>query len=112
MALPSADKIKIWLFPSLVSIIGLLIWSDLQTIKTQLSNATIQTTTDKTDIINIKNRVDKLEFFVYKQSKIVKSNELPINPPDNKIPLFTKIEAIKPDELFSQITKKINTTTL
>jgi hypothetical protein len=112
MALPSADKVKIWLFPSLISILGLMIWTDLQTIKSTLSSNTVQTVTDKTDIINIKTRVDKLEFFVYKQSKVVKSNELPINPPDNKIPLFTKIVAVKPDEQSLLIAKTINKTTL
>jgi len=112
MPLPSADKVKIWLFPSLVSILGLLIWTDLQTIKIQLSNATIQTTTDKTDIINLKDRVNKLENFVYKQPKVVNSNHNPKKPFKDNSPLFTKIEAIKPDELFLQVTKKINKTTL
>ena len=92
MALPAADKVKIWLFPSLVSILGLLIWSDLQTIKTTLATAVIQTTTDKANITNLQNRVDRLEAVVYKQPRLVKNNEhIPSEPPKDTAPIFTKI---------------------
>ena len=112
MTLPSADKVKIWLFPSLVSILGLLIWSDLQTIKTTLATAVIQTTTDKTNITNLENRVNKLEAVVYKQPRLVKNNEhIPGEPPKDTAPIFTKIIATKPEER-NIVVKLINKTTL
>jgi len=112
MALPSADKVKIWLFPSLVSILGLLIWSDLQTIKTTLATAVIQTTTDKANITNLQNRVDRLEAAVYKQPRLVKNNEhIPGEPPKDTAPIFTKIIATKPEER-DVVAKIIHRTTL
>lgn len=113
MALPSADKVKIWLFPSLVSILGLLIWTDLQTIKSSIALNTSTSIINKTNVENLQRRVDRLETVVYKQSIIVKTkNNIPKKPFKDNSPLFTKIEAIKPDELFLQVTKKINKTTL
>lgn len=113
MPLPSSDKVKIWLFPSLVSILGLLIWTDLQTIKSSVALNTSTSIVNKTNVENLQRKVDRLETVVYKQSVIVKTNNnIPEEPPKDNTPLFTKIEAIKPDELFSQVTKKINKTTL
>jgi hypothetical protein len=111
MALPSADKIKIWLFPSLISILGLLIWTDLQTIKTTLATAVIQTTTDKANILNLESRVNKLESAVFKQVRVAKSvQEPPSKPVKDESPLFTKIVATKPDEEKYTLQNKVKLT--
>jgi len=102
---PLADKVKIWLFPSLMGILGMLIWNDLQTIKTNLANALIQTTTDKANIENLNNRVNRLENFVYKTSPVQniisdsnKQKQTSVPTSNDTLPTFQKIVAIKPDE--------------
>ena len=113
MALPSADKVKIWLFPSLVSILGLMIWTDLQTIKSSVALNTSTSIVNKTNVENLQRRVDRLETVVYKQSVIVKTNNnIPEEPPKDNTPLFTKIVAVKPDDPSLLIVKTINNTTL
>jgi len=109
---PLAEKIKAWSFNGLVSVLGLMIWTDLQTIKTTLANATNQTTTDKANITNLENRVNKLEAVVYKQPRLVKSEQnIPSEPPKDSAPLFTRVIATKPDER-ELVVKIINKTTL
>jgi len=113
MALPSADKVKIWLFPSLVSILGLMIWTDLQTIKTSIALNTSTSIVNKTNVENLQRRVDRLEVVIYKQPVIVKNtNNIPEKPVKDNSPLFTKIVATKPDEQSLLIAKTINKTTL
>jgi hypothetical protein len=113
MALPSADKVKIWLFPSLISILGLMIWTDLQTIKSSVALNTSTSIVNKTNVENLQRRVDRLEVVIYKQPVIVKnSNNIPEEPVKDNTPLFTKIVAVKPDDPSLLIAKTINKTTL
>lgn len=55
-----ANTLKVWLFPSLVSIIGLLIWNDVTEIKADIKALMAQSNIDKT-------RIDNLERQVYGQ---------------------------------------------
>lgn len=97
-----ADKIKLWLFPGLVSILGLIIWSDLQTIKTKIDVNTSQTTTDKANITNLENRMNKVEAIIFKPASSVSktSKHFPPEPIKDTLPIFTKLVATKPDERF------------
>lgn len=52
-------KLKIWLFPSLVTIIGTLIWRDVAEMKSDIKALLAQSNIDKT-------RIDNLERFIYK----------------------------------------------
>ena len=111
MATPLADKVKLWLFPGLVSILGLIIWSDLQTIKTKLDTNTNQTTTDKANITNLENRMNKVEAAIFKPSTLSTSREhIPSEPPKDTTPAFTKIVAIRPNEKY--YTKTLQKTNL
>ena len=92
-----ADKVKIWLFPSLVGIVGALIWSDLQTIKSNLSIAITQTITDKTNIENLNGRVSRLENVTFKLSAVNKTS-IPTDTDKTKHVFFTSIVATKPEE--------------
>jgi hypothetical protein len=113
MALPSADKVKIWLFPSLVSILGLMIWTDLQTIKSSVALNTSTSIINKTNVENLQRRVDRLETVIYKQPVIVKNTDnIPEKPVKDNSPLFTKIVAVKPDDPSLLIAKTINNITL
>jgi len=56
---PSIQAFKVWVFPSLVSIISLLIWNDVNEIKSDVKALMAQSNIDKT-------RIDNLERQVYK----------------------------------------------
>jgi hypothetical protein len=52
---------KVWVFPSLVSLLGLMIWTDVNEIKSDVKALMAQSNIDKT-------RIDNLERLVYQQS--------------------------------------------
>ena len=52
------SSLKSWIFPSLVSIIGLMIWTDVSEIKADVKALMAQSNVDKT-------RIDNLERIVY-----------------------------------------------
>ena len=111
-ATPLADKVKLWLFPGLVSLVGLIIWSDLQTIKTKIDINTATSLTNKADINNLNNRVNRLESLTDKQPRLTMSNEhIPAEPPKDTTPVFTRVIATKPEER-DFIVKSIQKTTL
>lgn len=60
---------KVWIFPSLVSIIALLIWNDVNEIKADVKALMAQSNIDKT-------RIDNLERQIFKTS-----SSLPIKAP-------------------------------
>jgi hypothetical protein len=55
------ETFKIWVFPSLVSILAMMIWNDVNEIKSDLKKLMAQSNIDKT-------RIDNLERVVYKTS--------------------------------------------
>lgn len=59
-----ATKLKIWLFPSLVTILGTLIWRDISELKSDVKALLAQSNVDKT-------RIDNLERFIYNHDKSV-----------------------------------------
>ncbi len=54
-------SIKVWIFPSIVSILAMLIWNDVTEIKSDVKALMAQSNIDKT-------RIDNLERLVYKSS--------------------------------------------
>lgn len=83
---PSVQAFKVWIFPSLVSVIALLIWNDVNEIKSDVKQLMAQSNIDKT-------RIDNLERQVYKTTAEfpvlpLKDDEIKINQyavlPDNK----------------------------
>ena len=65
----AVSAFKVWIFPSLVSIISLLIWNDVNEIKADVKALMVQSSVDKTRIDNLEreifsqldSRLDKLE---------------------------------------------------
>ena len=71
-------KLKIWLFPSLVTILGTLIWRDVAEMKSDIKALLAQSNIDKT-------RIDNLERFLYKNnSSAAVYNISPLEEPDPK----------------------------
>ena len=92
---PAIVAFKIWVFPSLVSIISLLIWNDVNEIKADVKALMAQSNIDKT-------RIDNLERQVY--GKTV-ANNLPAK--EDPKPLRTsELYAILPDNSVSPKSKK------
>lgn len=58
MTSSAVEKIKVWLFPTMVSIIGLFIWQEIKEIKSDVKSLLAQSNIDKT-------RIDNLERFMF-----------------------------------------------
>jgi hypothetical protein len=65
---------KVWIFPSLVSLLGIMIWSDVNEVKADVKALMAQSNIDKT-------RIDNLERQVYKAT-----TETPVVPVQDEQP--------------------------
>lgn len=79
---PTLKSIKLWIFPTLASLVGLLIWSDVNEIKGDVKALMAQSNIDKT-------RIDNLERVVYKTAAS--------SPTIPSIPLVFKDVAVLPN---------------
>lgn len=97
---PSIAAFKSWIFPSLVSILGIMIWQDVNEVKQDVKLLMAQSNIDKT-------RIDNLERSVYTNKQHLVSIRIP-HPP-NKLPsqvFYHEMVAIKPDH--DEEIKRIN----
>ena len=67
---PSIAAFKVWIFPTLVSLVSLLIWNDVNEIKSDVKLLMAQSNIDKT-------RIDNIERQIYKAS--TSNPVLPVN---------------------------------
>jgi len=67
------QSIKVWIFPTLLSILAMMIWNDVNEIKADVKALMAQSNIDKT-------RIDNLERIIYK-----KTASLPINKPNKEL---------------------------
>lgn len=65
------NQFKNWVFPSLVSILGMMIWNDVVEIKTDVKALIAQSNIDKT-------RIDNLEREIYRKNVTYKLPSLPL----------------------------------
>lgn len=87
---PAIESFKVWIFPTLVSILAMMIWNDVNEIKADVKALMAQSNIDKT-------RIDNLERQVYKGTSTVpeipftqkepKANEYAVIP-NNKIKII------------------------
>lgn len=54
---PTVEKIKLWIFPSLMSMIGLFIWQEIKEIKSDVKSLLAQSYIDKTRIDNLERQI-------------------------------------------------------
>ena len=64
---PAVNAFKVWVFPSLVSLLGLMIWNDVNEIKADVKQLMAQSNIDKT-------RIDNLERIIYKSTEPIKTS--------------------------------------
>lgn len=69
---PAINAFKVWIFPSLASAMALLIWNDVNEIKSDVKQLMAQSNVDKT-------RIDNLERVVYKTAASFPAN-IPATP--------------------------------
>lgn len=69
---PAVNAFKVWIFPSLASAMALLIWNDVNEIKSDVKALMAQSNVDKT-------RIDNLERVVYKTAASFPTN-IPATP--------------------------------
>lgn len=55
-----ADKIKVWAFPGLISILSAVIWQDVNEIKADVKALIAQSSADKARIDNLEKQVDNI----------------------------------------------------
>lgn len=80
---PSIAAFKVWIFPTLVSLISLLIWNDVNEIKSDVKLLMAQSNIDKT-------RIDNLE------RQIFKTSSAPLAPSNQHIE-YQQLVAVLPD---------------
>ena len=66
------QTLKVWVFPTLVSILAMMIWNDVNEIKADVKALMAQSNVDKT-------RIDNLERLVYKTAASF-PNKVPVTP--------------------------------
>lgn len=74
------EAFKVWIFPSLVSILAVMIWNDVNEIKADVKALMAQSNIDKT-------RIDNLERSVYKTSA-----NLPVEPMKEEFPIIRVVD--------------------
>ena len=92
------DKIKVWAFPGMMSVLAAIIWQDVKEIKSDTKALLAQSMIDKT-------RIDNLEREVFGKKAL--NYEMPIKKP-NEIPRpkFTELIMVKPEEVSLKIHKE------
>ena len=68
---PAINAFKVWIFPSLASALALLIWNDVNEIKSDVKQLMAQSNVDKT-------RIDNLERVVFKTTTSFPFSGLPV----------------------------------
>ena len=66
------QTLKVWVFPTLVSILAMMIWNDVNEIKADVKALMAQSNVDKT-------RIDNLERQIYKTSSSLPAS-IPVTP--------------------------------
>lgn len=84
---PAIAAFKLWIFPSLVTLLGVMIWNDVNEIKSDVKALMAQSNIDKT-------RIDNLERQVYKTAT------LPVKEGQPMLPQFMQVVALKPEEAY------------
>lgn len=83
---PSIAAFKVWVFPSLVSLVSLLIWNDVNEIKADVKLLMAQSNIDKTRIDNIEREMFKTSSApLVPSSQPVEYQQLVAVLPDNKL---------------------------
>jgi hypothetical protein len=73
------NSIKLYFFPSLVTVLAMLIWRDVSELRSDVKSLLAQSNIDKTEIMNLKRDVEILNHRMFKPL----SSDLKIYPHDS-----------------------------
>jgi len=76
------NTVKVWLFPSVISILALMLYDDIKEIKSDVKQLLAQSASDHSEIMNLKNQVEKLNNKVFATSFPENSPKVPLYPED------------------------------
>lgn len=62
------NSIKLYFFPSLVTILAMLIWRDVSELRSDVKALLAQSNVDKTEILNLKKDVQMIQSQLFKQT--------------------------------------------
>lgn len=62
------NSIKLYFFPSLVTILAMLIWRDVSELRSDVKSLLAQSNVDKTEILNLKKDVQMIQSQLFKQT--------------------------------------------
>ena len=86
---PSVQAFKVWIFPSLVSVVALLLWNDVNEIKKDVKQLLAQSNIDKT-------RIDNLERQIFKTTASIPVSEFPKLPiHETNVAVLTNTDLLK-----------------
>lgn len=85
MTRTAIENIKIWLFPSVISLLAAVIWQDVNEIKSDVKALIAQSAADKTRIDNLEKQIESLNTKVFMGE--TSSNNLP-NIPQKPIAFY------------------------
>lgn len=86
-----ANALKIYLFPSIVSILAMMIWRDVTELRSDVKQLLAQSNVDKTEIQNLKRDIQMLNHQVFK------------TPMAYSIPFDKKEPALPQSIMYSQV---------
>ena len=68
--------VKMWVFPSLVTVLSLMIWRDINEMRTDIKSLLAQTNIDKTKIENLEREVRILDQAVFNKKVLTSYNNI------------------------------------
>lgn len=94
-----ANTVKIYLFPSLVTVLAMLIWRDVGDLRSDVKSLLAQSNIDKTRIEILERQVQMLDQAVFLKRAAVVDAEPVHSYPTNKIPTTT--DSAKHEQIYT-----------
>jgi hypothetical protein len=96
------NNIKLWAFPSLVTILAMMIWRDVTELKSDVKQLLAESASNKTKVERLERQVDMLNQAVFKMPKPISNND----GPNKKDATFGRVEAILNKDDYNYYIKK------
>jgi hypothetical protein len=96
------NTVKSLIFPSLVTILAMMIWRDVNELRSDVKSLLAQSNVDKTKIDQLEKQVNILNIAVFKVPKTASNNS---NTPSNIA--YAQLAVAKPEEIYD-IKKHLN----
>ena len=81
------NTIKVWLFPSIITIISYMLYNDITEIKSDVKKLLTQSASDHTEILNLKDNISLINNKVFAETPYSNKHNLPVYPMTIKTPI-------------------------